>query len=54
MKIKNWLQIIMVKKEIVEVISNPVITEKYYHNENNKNSITLITVGRLSKKKIRL
>ena len=39
------------KREAVEVISNPVITEKYYHNENDENSITLITVGRLSKEK---
>lgn len=39
------------KLNSVEVVNNPVITLKYYHNENSKKVMTLITVGRLSKEK---
>lgn len=40
-----------IKMDSIEVVSNPVITEKFYHNHYDSENITLITVGRLSKEK---
>lgn len=39
------------KKESIEVVNNPVITRRYYHRKMLGDTITLITVGRLSKEK---